>query len=64
MGEARTVASLNPVVSDPELVECRSQCDEKSLLDEILRSGAHQTLQVAVDVEVAVLDQTENVAGP
>lgn len=53
MKKAKTAASSIPVASDPEVVAFRAQFEERSPLDEIVRSGAQQMLQAAIDEEVA-----------
>jgi transposase-like protein len=40
-------------VADPEVFAFRAQFDERSPLDEIVRAGAQQMLQAAIDAEVA-----------
>ena len=53
MKKTTTAARSNPVANDPEVVAFRAQFDERSPLDEIVRSGAQQMLQAAIDAEVA-----------
>lgn len=53
MKKTTTAARSNPVANDPEVVAFRAQFDERSPLDEIVRSGAEQMLQAAIDAEVA-----------
>ena len=60
MKKTTTAARSNPVVSDPEVVAFRAQFDERSPLDEIVRSGAQQMLQAAIDAEVTEFLQTHS----
>lgn len=53
MKKTTTVSSLNPVTNDPEVLAFRAQFEQRSPLDEIVRSGAQQMLQAAIDAEVA-----------
>ena len=52
MKKVTTERSLNPVVNDAEVLEFRAQFDGKSPLDEIIRTGAQQMLQTAIEAEV------------
>ncbi len=60
MKKTTTAARTNPVVNDPEVVAFRAQFDERSPLDEIVRSGAQQMLQAAIDAEVTDFLQTHS----
>lgn len=53
MKKSTLAARSNPVAHDPEVVAFRAQFDERSPLDEIVRTGAQQMLQAAIDAEVA-----------
>lgn len=53
MKKSTTTEHSNPVVNDPEVLAFRAQFDNRSPLDEIVRSGAQQMLQAAIDAEVA-----------
>jgi len=52
MKKTTTATRSNPVANDPEVVAFRAQFDERSPLDEIVRSGAQQMLQAGIDAEV------------
>ena len=45
--------SSNPVEQDAEVLAFRAQFDDKSPLDEIIRVGAQQMLQTAIEAEVS-----------
>jgi putative transposase len=53
MKKVTTKPSSNPVEHDPEVLVFRAQFDDRSPLDEIIRAGAQQMLQTAVDAEVS-----------
>lgn len=54
MTKATTTSSATPAseATDPEVLAFRAQFDERSPLDEIVRRGAQQMLQAAIDTEV------------
>ena len=52
MKKSTTVESSNPVAA-PEVLAFRDQFEERSPLDAIVRAGAQQMLQAAIDAEVA-----------
>ena len=54
MTKATTTSSTTPAPesTDPEVLAFRAQFEERSLLDEIVRQGAQQMLQAAIDAEV------------
>lgn len=52
MKKITTEHDVNPVDIDPEILAFRAQFDGNSPLDEIVRSGAQQMLQSAIDAEV------------
>lgn len=51
--EARSEATAGGGRPDPEVVGFRAQFESRSPLDEIVREGARQMLQAAIDAEVA-----------
>ena len=53
MKKVTAKSSLNPVERDPEVLAFRAHFDGKSPLDEIIRTGAQQMLQAAIDAEVS-----------
>ena len=53
MKKVTTKRSSNPVEHDPEVVAFRAQFDGRSPLDEIIRVGAQQMLQTAIEAEVS-----------
>lgn len=53
MGKITTELSLGPVEPDAEVLAFRSQFEERHPLDEIIRSGAQQMLQAAIEAEVS-----------
>ncbi len=53
MRKTKPSKASNPVVNDREVIAFRAQFDDRSPLDEILRSGAQQMLQAAINEEVA-----------
>ena len=52
MKKVTTKRSSNPVEHDPEVLAFRAQFDGRSPLDEIIRTGAQQMLQTAIEAEV------------
>ena len=52
--------SSNPVEQDAEILAFRAQFDDKSPLDEIIRMGAQQMLQTAIDAEVTGIRRMES----
>lgn len=52
MKKSTTVESSNPVAA-PEVLAFRDQFEERNPLDAIVRAGAQQMLQAAIDAEVA-----------
>ena len=52
MQKVTTDRQMNPVDADPEILAFRAQFDGKTPLDEIIRSGAQQMLQTAIEAEV------------
>lgn len=52
MQQVTTDSLASPVEYDPEVLAFRAQFDGRSPLDEIIRSGAQQMLQVAIETEV------------
>ena len=52
MKKSTTVESSNPVAA-PEVLAFRGQFEERNPLDAIVRAGAQQMLQAAIDAEVA-----------
>jgi len=54
MRKVTTERRVNPVQhTDPEVLAFRAQFDDKSPLDEIIRTGAQQMLQTAIEAEVS-----------
>ncbi len=54
MNQSKTCRSAVPVGEqlEPEVISFRTQFDQKSPLDEIVREGARRMLQSAIDAEV------------
>ena len=53
MKKVTTKRSSNPVEHDPGVLAFRAQFDGRSPLDEIIRTGAQQLLQAAIEAEVS-----------
>lgn len=52
MQQVTSDSTLSPVDHDPEVLAFRAQFDGRSPLDEIIRRGAQQMLQIAIEAEV------------
>ena len=53
MRQTTTATIASPAATlDPEVVEFRSQFDQTSPLDELVRTGAERMLQTAIEAEV------------
>ena len=52
MNKVTKERASNPVECDPEVLAFRAQFEDQSPLDEIIRSGAQQMLQTAIEAEV------------